>query len=106
MWSINTSIKKNYQFLRSPGLFSVIQSLWYSNDDNTAKQVDKSRQTVTREVIQLINPSFISFAETPSRIITDSSQLMIAYIVLQRIPVLMAKPIDVLSSFALRKAYH
>lgn len=83
MWSINTSIKKNYQFHRSPGLFSVIQSLWYSNDDNTAKQVDKSRQTVTREVIQLINPSFISFAETPSRIITDSSQLMIAYIVLQ-----------------------
>lgn len=45
----NMKVRKRTNRTRSPGLFSVIKSLWYSNDDNTAKQVDKSRQTVTRE---------------------------------------------------------
>lgn len=47
---LNVKVRKRTNRIRSPGLFSVIQSLWCSNDDNnTAKQVDKSQQTVTQE---------------------------------------------------------
>ncbi|XP_022794191.1 DNA repair-scaffolding protein-like [Stylophora pistillata] len=47
---LNVKVRKRTNRIRSPGLFGVIQSLLCSNDDNnTAKQVDKSKQTVTQE---------------------------------------------------------